>query len=147
MLVVIDIQPDFDTAAKVIQPCQAAIRAAEKNNEVITIVEYRNHGWTFPELTNLLYGYERHFPVLKSQDGGGFEVYNSFLRKKLPHPRVIKVCGVNTNACVLETVRGLSKLFYKSSIRVLSRACNSYSLSCHDFGLEQMKRLSNVTII
>ncbi|CAB4196762.1 Isochorismatase-like [uncultured Caudovirales phage] len=145
-LIVIDVQSSF-TAAKqkrVLTNCEKEIDKAIKNNCSIVFVEYFDCGKTSKRLTNLTINYRKTYIVTKYDDDGSPEILSLFKSNRLP--KNIKVCGVNTDACVLDTVCGLSNLkrFKSSKIEVISNACGSdYN---HKNGLDQIAIFANKNV-
>jgi len=109
-LVIVDMQPTVFVAAQkedVIDGCRRAIKKAiENKNPIIFLEFYGGRGPTATELTSLTDGYDRAFFLSKSEQDGSPQVTKLMRQKKLPKKK-IKVCGVNTSACVLSTVKGL----------------------------------------
>ena len=144
-LVVIDMQAIFraSTDKNTVAHCKREIKQAMSKGAAILYVEYAGYDKTLPVLTNLTKNYQRKFSVIKHNNGGGKEVKATILKHRLPKTR-IKVCGVNTDYCVLETVRGLTEKLKSAQVQLLSKACNS--TSNHEYGLEQLARLKRVQI-
>jgi hypothetical protein len=142
-LVVIDMQKAFTAARRkrVLLNCEKEINKAIKNNCSIIFVEYFNCGKTIKKLTDLTKNYKKTYTVTKNNDDGSPEISCLFKSNRLP-AKNIKVCGVNTDACVLDTVCGLShsNRFSKSIIDVIANACDtSYN---HEQGLQQISRFA-----
>jgi nicotinamidase-related amidase len=144
-LVVIDMQSVFRASANkdTLAHCKREIKQAMSKRAAIMYVEYGGYPKTLPQLTKLTEKYSRKFFVTKNSNGGGAEVKASILKHGLPKTR-IKVCGVNTDFCVLETVAGLTEKLKSAKIQVLSKACNS--TSNHTYGLERLKKLKRVRV-
>lgn len=69
---------------------------------------------------------------------GSREVRRTIKNNRLPM-RNIKLCGVNTDCCVLATIYGLNKKLKKSKMQVIAKACNSnYN---HSHGLKRMEEI------
>lgn len=147
-LCVIDMQ-DFFSASKgkrVRKSCIREIKKAMDSNATILFVEYKNYGPTIPLLTKLTKGYRRKFVVLKLHDGGGDEVVNFLTKQHLPK-RNIRVCGVNTDACVEATVVGMNENLESSKIEVVADACDSNWKAGHRNGLRRLSQThQNITL-
>lgn len=145
-LVVIDVQPEFDAALNpnLRMACQKKLRVAKRKRADILFVEYEGAGNTYADLVEVVKDYSRAFWVEKYYDDGSQEVINAINHHSLRY-KTLKVCGVNTDACVRDTVRGLSQKLSASKIKILANAC--YSDWNHQRGLEQMKSLPNVKIV
>lgn len=149
-LLVIDVQPYFDAAnnRRVISNCKREIRKAMSDKAAIILVEYIGCGRSNSGITKMVEKYDRGFVVLKDDDDGSDEISNVIEHFKLPKSR-IKVTGVNTNACVQDTVTGMvSKYANKRlSISIVADACNAMSDSGHVYGLRYMSALKKVKLI
>ena len=146
-LIVIDMQKAFAAARRkrVLLNCEKEINKAIKNNCSIVFVEYFNCGKTIKQLTNLTKNYKKTYTVIKNDDDGSPEISHLFKAHRLP-AKNIKVCGVNTDACVLDTVCSLSysDRFSKSIIDVIANACDaSYN---HGQGLQQISRFADKNV-
>lgn len=150
-LLVIDIQPYFESARsmRVIRNCRREIRQAIKDKAAVLLVEYSGCGESNKGIRKMVKDYARGFIVVKHNDDGSNEIVKTINKHRLPKSN-IKVTGVNTNACVQGTVRGLSKsksLSKRRNINVVADACNSSSESGHIYGLGYMSRFNNVKLI
>lgn len=144
-LILIDMQPYFQAATnrRVLTNCKRELADAINVRAGIIFVEYEGCGLTSKALCRLTQNYDRTFTVSKGTDDGSREVHNLILDHNLAAKR-LRVCGVNTDCCVLATVRGLTARMPRSTIEVIGDACNSdYE---HAAGLSNMKRFKNVSI-
>ena len=109
-LLIIDMQDEFDTARvpRVIKACRRELQAAIKRSDCILFVEYGSYTPTLPQLTSLVKGYDKAFFCNKPTDNGSEQVNAAVWRYNLPLN--FRVCGVNANCCVWETVFGLRGL-------------------------------------
>lgn len=141
-LIVIDMQLYFESARdeRTQKECSKLIRKAIKDNAPIVLVEYSGCGKTAPTLAGLVAGYKNAHVVKKSNDDGGYEIVSYLRRKRLPRG-TIKVCGVNTNCCVKQTIRGIKEemRYREPTIQVVERACNSSSNWGHREGIEDLE--------
>ncbi len=142
-LVVIDMQPYFTAARgkRILANCQKEIQTARKLNNYILFVEYENCGRTDQRLIDLVNGYHKTLTVVKNDDDGSWELQKA-LRYLQQHKKPLKVCGVNTDMCVYDTVYGLLKVMPWIKIKVVEDACDSYQ--DHMYGLTLLKKLNNV---
>jgi nicotinamidase-related amidase len=127
-LCVIDMQDYFAAAHRngVRKACIREIKKAMRNNAAILFVEYNNYGPTIELLTNLTKSakYKKTYHVIKYCDGGGYEVTEFIKKNHLPKLN-IRVCGVNTDYCVLATVLGINRRWQDTKIHVVADACDS----------------------
>lgn len=150
-LTIIDLQPFFLTGLDkaVRDNCIVQIKRAIKDRAAIIFVEYNGYGPTHQDLKDVIRkaAYDRLYVVYKSTDNGGKEISQLIKKRHLAASR-IKVCGVNTDACVHSSVLGLRKHLSASKIEVIADACASatYFKNGHQNGLKKMSKLLNVKI-
>lgn len=126
-LCIVDMQPyfnacDFNTISRVVDLVQRAIQR-EMN---IVVLEYHGCGSTSERISYLLRSYPKVATISKSKNDGSVEFieicdFYGFSMKK------IFVCGVFTEYCVAETVRGLRHRLPHSRIAVVLKATNGSS--------------------
>lgn len=123
-LVVVDMCEAFSTAARVLDAVLEQIDLAIAHGWAIVFVESRGKGHTYPQLLQRTSGYGRvDSSACKQGNDGSSEVVLSALDRKFSLHR-FRVCGVNTWACVYETVYGLLELVDFSSVELVASACN-----------------------
>ena len=123
-LCVIDMQPyfigcDSDTTSRVVDLVQRAIQ----RQMGIVVLEYSGCGGTSERICNLLRHYRKAAFVTKAKNDGSTEFietcdFYGFSTSK------IFVCGVFTEYCVAQTVRGLRTKLPYSRIAVVLKATN-----------------------
>ncbi len=127
VLLVIDMQTNFTTDQELIAIVESEIAEAVALEHPVVLVQYRWCGEIHQALSSAA-GLSDHnqlqFPVTKSDDNGASEILGTCRRLgiKLDH---IRVCGVNTNACVEDTVLEMSSQLPNSLIEVLGYACRN----------------------
>ena len=123
------------------------IKKAINNKDTILFVEYIGYGQTLPRLTNLTkhINYTKAYHIVKGNNDGSKEI-KKFLTKHKLVSKVIKIIGVNTDFCVLETVLGINRKFPKSNINVIADACAT-NAGGHISALRNMKQLANVKLL
>lgn len=146
-LVVIDMQSAFSASrdARTIAHCKEQIKQAMKKGAAIIYVEYTHAGATRPCLTRLSQDYQRKVTVMKNTNDGGKKVKQAILENRFPKSR-IKVRGVNTAACVLATVKGLTRNLRSANVHVIGKACNGVTLGSHQAGLKQLGSMKRVKV-
>lgn len=128
-LLIIDMQTGFSASRKtsVLEKCKDEIRKAIKREAEIIVLEYIDSGKTHPGISRLLKYYPRAHFIEKWENDGSYyiEVFKKDLGLKAP--KKILVCGVNTDACVCETIAGMArkKYFKKTKFEIIVKACNS----------------------
>ena len=143
-LVVLDVQVYFEAASsfKLISNCKREIRKAINNKAPILLVEYINCGRTSDEILEVLSKYDNKFIVIKTTDDGSFKILEAIAHFHLPNK--IRLIGVNTNACVYATAKGLVKK--SCEVNVIADACNSINLKFHNIGLNKLRKCSGVRV-
>ena len=130
ILVVVDMQPDFTASQnrRTIAAVKEEVRGARTRNEEIIIVEYVNCEPTDSRITDLTKDYEKVKTVVKIDNDGSEEILKILKESAIDQEGIVphlRICGVNTNACVRETVKGLKrKLNPPFQIDVIGDACN-----------------------
>lgn len=159
MLLVIDMQPRFHATEAIINEVIVEVKRAVARNEWIIFLTV-GQGRTAYRITQHVRGYRHKRALTKYNNDGAGELFGALIRRSrhlnannIGRIQSIKVCGVNTGACVYSTVKSLSYLDVE--IKVLSHAvaqCRdgysfAYNKSVHFNSLRAMRRLSNVTVI
>lgn len=158
-LIVVDMQSYFGVSSSMnfTRNIEREITKTIDNGGHIIFVEFSSYGDTLLELTKLVteIGYKWAYTVIKGQDDGSVEVANSMFENNVPYDH-LRVVGVNTDCCVLETVKGLTRQFPDSKIEVVEDACNSLwsqgfhldlGASKHFKGLRSLAKLPGVKVI
>lgn len=127
-LVVVDMQPCFYASnnEKVLQNVVCQCLLARKYNWGIVILEYEGRGkaWkTHFQITKSLEGYKKVVVKRKLESDGSLKVRKACQENQFCMTH-FRICGVNTLACVIETVEGLQRLFKRSTLEVMRNACN-----------------------
>ena len=138
-LVIIDMQSEFNSAhdAKTKRSIINQIKKAKSDNIPIVNVSYTGCGDTIGAIKKHLDNYHLVGHTKKNMDNGSRGVqyvikkFEQTLGEKIEH---LIITGVNTEACVLDTCRGLVKKF---KLTVIKSGCNSSYY--HEFGIERLK--------
>jgi Isochorismatase family len=133
VLVIIDMQKKFlrnvPDPWRTISATEAEIRMARADDCPIVLVKCigEDNGDIDPAIKQALVGYEsRSCLVSKNQDDGSEEIRHAC--KTLRYPTsVFRLCGLNVDACVLQTAHGLCRLYPQSRVEVVKDACNTYA--------------------
>mgnify|MGYP000529387737 CR=1 FL=1 len=121
-LVIVDMQQEFAASALVLHHVMSEIDLALQNDWAVIILEYYNHSRTYDCILARAKKSRRFSVETKFTDGGGREVFAACRKLNLPTQR-FRVCGVNTHACVSQTVRNISRIFTHSMVLVVQKAC------------------------
>jgi hypothetical protein len=144
-LVVVDMQEEFSAANHVetIIAVEEAIIQAIQDYANIIFLEFIGCGRTMDRIYSLVDSYHQVFFLKKPSCDGSLFInrLNSAFNLQEVH---FKIVGVNTDACVLDTVYGLNRQYPDSVIEVIEKAVNS-DLN-HHRGLALMKELKNIVI-
>lgn len=121
-LVVVDMQPDFESSYKVVDNVAFYVKQAVKDGAAIIFLEYRAHGETLHDVAKYTYGYDRVYHASKNRDDGSYRVEELVSAYNLPEK--FFVCGVNYSACVKSTVEGMIEDYGWKDISIFEDACN-----------------------
>jgi nicotinamidase-related amidase len=140
----IDLQHGFKAAdnPRIIKAAQEEVRRAIRFNYGIIFLQYWGFGPTFPEIKHIARNYDNKITVQKNDDDGGANVLDAAFEKGF-NLNKFRVCGVNTDMCVYDTIYSLTHLSPASKILVRKDGCGSCCKN--DFG--KFKELRNVKII
>jgi nicotinamidase-related amidase len=121
VLCIIDMQPiGFNNSTLIIDNVLDLVREAIVNKAFIIIAQYKGCGETHINIINEIqtYPYKEYIWHNKNDKSKPIQeaLKNIFVRQ-------MKVCGVNTEYCVKDTVHGLAKKF-PIPIKVIEKACN-----------------------
>jgi nicotinamidase-related amidase len=123
VLCIIDMQPvGFNNSEFIIENVLQLVREAIVNKAFIVIAQFNGCGETHINIINEIqyYPYKEYVWHNKNDKSKPIqEVLNSLHIFE----REIKICGVNTEYCVKDTVHGLAKKFH-IPIKVIENACN-----------------------
>jgi len=151
VLIVIDMQSDEFPASRderTIAAVEREIRLAVENGWGIVIVEFDPNevGSTNPRLMRLVDGYPRLAVVSKSTDEGAKEIFEAIIENGF-WPEHLRVCGCNSDACVLGTVQDYAEMVPSSHIKVIKDACNCLTGPTNDVWIEDFPKIPNVEIV
>jgi len=127
-LVIVDMQPVFKASQNpnTIIAVTHEIMVAKQNNHAIMIVEYARSGRTHVGFDELLKGYPHKARISKRDDDGSKEIVKALSRRNFPM-QILRVCGVNADCCVYQTVTGLIEKLNKTQVEVVKKACNTFT--------------------
>jgi len=149
ILTIIDMQPLFPAARSksVLLNCQFEIGMAINNNAHIIFLEYEGCGNTIKFLNYLpnKINYSKTYKTIKKINDGSGSILSLMRKKKIPRTD-FRVCGINTDCCVFETVGGLDRKLPKGlKVKVVKKACGSeYS---HKEGIKDISSISNRVLV
>ena len=125
ILCVIDVQPRFMTARKVIPGAVKQIKLAIKRRSPIIILEYGKVNPSHDEIYNALNYASPDKCVIEKKfiDDGSHEIINIIRSNEFGFNN-IRLCGVNTCACVEDTAIGLKKSGLFNRIELVDDALN-----------------------
>ena len=131
-LIVIDVQEGFTqllqprVAARFLTAVRAQVVQAIRDNADIVIVEYDDEefGATHKNLKRLACNHLNHTFVYKWDNDGSSQIIKA-LRESEFNTKRFKVVGLNTEACVRETVEGLHKELPSARLEVIQNACET----------------------
>lgn len=147
-LIVVDMQPQFSSSQNevTLNRVEELVKKAVEDNAGIVFLEFYGYGKTNSRLLNIVKGYENSHICIKKENNGAKQVHESIIHYNLPY-HTFKVCGVNTNYCVRQTVEGLVEEYphitRKIEVSMNGTNCNSD----HLFGLSRIKEVEKVELI
>jgi len=149
VLVVMDMQPGFPAAKDAITQWfvkQEVARAREEGRPVI-IVEFDPHemGHTFDSITELVEGYDLAVVITKSGDDGSTEILAACAKKGFS-TQSFRMCGVNSDACLLESIQAMAQKLPECRITVVQDACNCLTGKSNDVWYEDYPAIKQVTV-
>ncbi len=129
VLIVVDMQLEFKASRD--QQTQDAvaneIKKAIAHQEAIIFLQYADSkSATYQSLLALVEGYRFCTIREKETDGGAAEVFEACMDEGY-WPENFRICGVNADGCIFETVVGLRAKLRNSRIEVLRAACHTDS--------------------
>jgi len=144
LLVITDMQSGFKAASngRLLERVCRLIDFAISHNWSIAVLEFEGYGDTLASIAERLKGYGNCFTVKKSINDGSHPLLERCNALGLRVKRYV-VCGVNINACVLETVCGLAYSVEHPSVSVIIEACGDHYPPRWDMYPEA----SNVTLL
>lgn len=122
ILVVVDMQSFFKASHSkgLVKRVVNRIHRHTECGDRILLVQCDGYGVTYPEIIEAAqcnpYFDEQTCIIHKQLDSGASEVMEVARKMDVPKPLKFVVCGVNTDACVLDTARGLLALDEKSTV-------------------------------
>lgn len=151
-LVIVDVQKEFSAAKYVVPHVLKLIKEFKANKFPIIVLEYgsivNGEEVCYYDTYKIIMGHLIDYPLFKHKcklsDSGAREV-DQALKELNYHDKEIAICGVNTSACVYETVRGLTIAKYK--INVIKKACNDNLPKYHKRQIEQWENSSKISVI
>jgi nicotinamidase-related amidase len=110
----------FNNSNLIIENVLQLVREAVVDKAFIVIAQFKGCGETHRNIINEIqkYPYKKYIWHNKNDKSKPIQeaLHNIFVRQ-------MKVCGVNTEYCVKDTVHGLAKKFH-IPIKVIEKACN-----------------------
>lgn len=148
VLIIIDMQDQFATSRnrQTIITIQKMVVEAKRDGAFIVTAHYMRYGKTRPEIRNMLTNYANHDYCYADQDDKSGAIHTKLVRHNV-RTNIIKICGVNTGACVKATVMGLNSLYPDSHFLVFNRACNCYCNQYTTCDGHNLGRLNNVSFV
>jgi nicotinamidase-related amidase len=144
VLCIIDMQPiGFSNSNLIIENVLQLVREAIINKAFIVIAQFKGCGETHINIINEIqkYPYKKYVWHNKNDKSKPIKeiLKNIFVRQ-------IKVCGVNTEYCVKDTVHGLAKKFH-IPIKVIEKACNGTDRTIEDALYKMRTFYRNVNVL
>ena len=130
VLCIIDMQWTFTASHNplLIRKVVSLIKKAIFDKAYICVAQYKYMGRTQERLIELIRKYPYKSYCSTYNNDKGMAIYRRMSRDKVQmRGSHFKVCGVNTDACVQATIRGLRTMFPGIDIYIERSACNTCS--------------------
>jgi nicotinamidase-related amidase len=123
VLCIIDMQPrGFNNCLLIVENVLHLVREAIADQAFIVIAQFKGCGPTHINLEKEMHTYSSKEYVWHNKNDKSQPIKEALHRRGI-FVREIRVCGVNTEYCVKDTVHGLAKKFHVS-IKVIENACH-----------------------
>jgi len=147
-LIVIDMQPHFVAACNnriLINNIKKEIYLAKNNNNHIIFLRYYSCGSITKSLRDATAHYKNISIITKNDMDGGKLVLNELSNIGKSN---LRICGINTEQCVLETAATISESYPKKfKIEIIARCCaTATSVKRHEQALSIMAKEFNIII-
>ena len=127
VLCIIDMQPKgFNNSNSIIENVMNLIRRAILDKAFIVIAQFKNCGETHDHIIAKLNTYPFKEYLWHNKNDKSKPIKEILIERSIL-VRQLKVCGVNTEYCIKDTVNGLAKKF-NIPIKVIEEACNGTDL-------------------
>jgi hypothetical protein len=127
-LIIIDMQPEFEASRgkAILDEHVKQIRNAIKNKHHIVIIEFKDSGNTHKRIRQAVRSYDSVGYITKNTCSGSLHLIKYFTKLGL-WPKEISFMGVNTGACVGDTVtnfhRHVKKNKKNTKIKIIREGC------------------------
>lgn len=140
-LIIVDMQPYFGGSQEpwLIKNVCREIREAKKRKDGIVVLQFDGCGRTDKRIIKTI-GLYSHKAIKWKYDCDGSSIVISTMRKLKLEMGSLRVVGVYTNACVKDTVLGLSNALPKSEIVLVADACNHETRTNRNHGRSGIRR-------
>ena len=144
VLCIIDMQPvGFGNSNIIIEDVLDLVREAVSDKAFIVIAQFKGCGETHINIINEIQKYPYKEYVWHNKNDKSKPIQEVL---KPIFVRAMKVCGVNTEYCVKDTVHGLAKKFH-IPIKVIEKACNGTD-TIIEYALHKMRTFyKNVEVL
>lgn len=124
-LIIIDMQEAFPASHGAVKGVLKQIALAKKRRAGILVINFTGEGPLLKEVKKKLQNYKRIKYCRKNDDNGAGEAIRAIKAAKFNLSK-LRVCGVNTGACVYQTVLGLRRLLKNNAVKIelALDACN-----------------------
>jgi nicotinamidase-related amidase len=142
ILLLIDLQEQFYSSKKesLLKVVKNEINKAKSNNYPIICLRYYGCGDFHKSLLDEIGDYMKKYEISKSEDDGSKEVVELCEKISFTSGEII-VCGVNTDACVKQTVLGLKiKTDSSYDIHIVENGCWAGCADWHNKEIHNLKK-------
>ena len=131
-LLIIDMQESFIAAQDLdtILEVKKQIAKAIMDKAQIIFASYSKFGPIIADLIQMIRNYPNVIFVNDCVDDKGRCISNKLIKDGsaglIKNPSLVKICGVNTDGCVMSTAISLSKMYPNTRVLLILKACNTY---------------------
>jgi hypothetical protein len=129
----------FDAANNVslVKSIKREIELSKKHGWPIVVLEYDECGRTKSSILSKLWHYPYKHVTKKSFDDGSCEAVSAI--RQFTKSKNIRIVGVNTDACVTDTARGLKEL-YHYNVTFVNDCCRTTSKGSQNYYLKRISK-------
>ena len=117
-------QPTWYASQPIVYNVIDEIEQAKQKQCAIVLVKMLSEGSIDVRILEATQGYNKIAQVGKRYSDGSTGVKRAIIKHNFPKA-CLRVCGVNTDECVADTVKGIATTWPKSKIEIAREACNS----------------------
>ena len=127
----------FSNANFIIKNVEQLVQRAVLEKAFIVVAQYKGCGETHVHIRRAIKKYPYKEYIWHTKNDKSKPIQEALHRRHI-FTRQLKICGVNTEYCIKDTVHGLAKKF-RVPIHVLEQACNGTDSTIIEQALHKMR--------